>query len=100
MGKASDTDKGSIAVAIGSPLGLFNTVSTGIISNFWESEGIDLIQISIPITHGNSGGALFNESGKLIGITTSGMGEANLNFAISSSHIIPVYEEIKHLPFN
>ena len=31
MGKASDTDKGSIAVAIGSPLGLFNTVSTGII---------------------------------------------------------------------
>lgn len=100
IGKVSDSDKGSIAVAIGSPLGLFNTVSTGIISNFWDADGVDLIQISIPITHGNSGGALFNESGKLIGITTSGMGEANLNFAISSSHIIPVYEQIKHLSFN
>jgi len=51
-------------------LGLFNTVSTGIISNFWEANGVNLIQISIPITHGNSGGALFNESGKLIGITS------------------------------
>lgn len=100
IGQALDSDKGSIAVAIGSPLGLFNTVSTGIISNFWQSEGVNLIQISIPITHGNSGGALFNESGKLIGITTSGMGEANLNFAISSSHIIPIYEEIKQQSFN
>jgi len=76
IGQARDSDKGSIAVAIGSPLGLFNTVSTGIISNFWEANGVNLIQISIPITHGNSGGALFNESGKLIGITSSGIGEA------------------------
>ncbi len=95
IGQVRDSDKGSIAVAIGSPLGLFNTVSTGIISNFWEANGVNLIQISIPITHGNSGGALFNESGKLIGITSSGIGEANLNFAISSTHIIPICADIK-----
>jgi len=100
IGQARDSDKGSIAVAIGSPLGLFNTVSTGIISNFWEANGVNLIQISIPITHGNSGGALFNESGKLIGITSSGIGEANLNFAISSTHIIPICEDIKNIPYN
>lgn len=81
-------------------MGLFNTVSTGIISNFWEANGVNLIQISIPITHGNSGGALFNESGKLIGITSSGIGEANLNFAISSTHIIPICEDIKNIPYN
>jgi S1-C subfamily serine protease len=100
IGQILDTDKGSIAVAIGSPLGLFNTVSTGIISNFWEADGVNLIQISIPITNGNSGGALFNESGKLIGITSSGIGEANLNFAISSTHIIPIYEDINSLSYN
>ena len=100
LGQANDIEKGAIAVAIGSPLGLFNTVSTGIISNLWDADGVELIQISIPITHGNSGGALFSDSGKLIGITTSGVGEANLNFAISSSHINPIYDKIKNLSFN
>ncbi|HQA57529.1 MAG TPA: trypsin-like peptidase domain-containing protein [Acetivibrio sp.] len=100
IGQVRDSDKGSIAVAIGSPLGLFNTVSTGIISNFWEANGVNLIQISIPITHGNSGGALFNESGKLIGITSSGIGEANLNFAISSTHIIPICADIKSISYS
>ena len=68
LGGISDVQKGEMAVAIGSPLGLFNTVSTGIISNTWNQDGVHLIQISIPITHGNSGGALFDDSGKVIGV--------------------------------
>ena len=100
IAEVRESDKGSMAVAIGSPLGHFNTVSTGILSNFWVVDGVSFIQISIPITFGNSGGALFDSSGNLIGITTGGLGEANLNFAIPSSYIIPIYDEIKHLSFN
>ena len=88
LGGMVDVQKGEMAVAIGSPLGLFNTVSTGIVSNTWEQDGVYLIQISIPITHGNSGGALFDDSGKVIGVTTSGIGEANLNFAVSTEHLL------------
>ncbi|HLO13067.1 MAG TPA: trypsin-like peptidase domain-containing protein, partial [Pseudoneobacillus sp.] len=60
-------EKGDSVVAIGSPEGLFNTVSTGIISNLhrWTEAGVTLnmIQTTAPITHGSSGGALFNKYG-------------------------------------
>lgn len=100
LGGMVDVQKGEMAVAIGSPLGLFNTVSTGIVSNTWEQDGVYLIQISIPITHGNSGGALFDDSGKVIGVTTSGIGEANLNFAVSTEHLLEVYEIIKEIGYD
>jgi serine protease Do len=41
------------------------------------------IQTTTEITHGSSGGPLFNMKGEVIGITTSGIGEANLNFAMN-----------------
>lgn len=100
LGGINEVEKGEVAVAIGSPLGLFNTVSTGIISNTWKDEGTYLIQISIPITHGNSGGALFNEKGKVIGVTTSGIGEADLNFAVSAEHLLTVQNQLKGIDFN
>ncbi len=72
---------GDKVFAIGSPLGLENTFSSGEISQF---RGNDIIQISVPIDHGSSGGALINEYGEVIGITSSGVERsgANLNFAI------------------
>ncbi|WP_058486873.1 trypsin-like peptidase domain-containing protein [Defluviitalea phaphyphila] len=99
LGGIEDVEKGEVAVAIGSPLGLFNTVSTGIISNTWNNEGIYLLQISIPITHGNSGGALFDETGKVVGITTAGMGEADLNFAVSTEHLKDIANQINAIDF-
>lgn len=73
---------GDIAYAIGSPLGLENTLSSGEVSQIREDSWI---QISVPIDHGSSGGALFNEYGNVIGITSAGIDEsgANLNFARS-----------------
>lgn len=73
---------GEEVYAIGSPLGLENTFSSGEIS---QLRGSDLIQISVPIDHGSSGGALINKYGEAIGITTAGIDEsgANLNFAIN-----------------
>lgn len=69
---------GEDCFAIGNPRGLVQTLSKGIISNLRENE----IQTTAQITFGSSGGALFNEFGEAIGITSSGAGDADLNFAI------------------
>ena len=71
---------GERVYAIGSPQGLENTFSSGEISQIRED---NFIQISCPIDHGSSGGALINRYGEAIGITTGGYEEsgANLNFA-------------------
>ena len=79
MGDSDAVEIGEGVVAIGSPLGLQNTVSTGIISA--RREGY--LQTTAPISHGSSGGALFDMMGQVIGITSAGMEEgANLGFAI------------------
>lgn len=72
---------GENVFAIGNPKGLESTLSTGIVSAFRDDKKI--IQTTSEITHGSSGGPLFNMRGEVIGITSSGMGEANLNFAIN-----------------
>lgn len=77
---------GEECFAIGNPEGLTQTLSKGIISSYRENR--KFIQTTAEITHGSSGGALFNESGEVIGMTTSGIGEANLNFAVNME-VIP-----------
>lgn len=71
---------GESVFAIGNPKGLESTLSTGIVSSLRNNA--HLIQTTAEITNGSSGGPLFNMEGEVIGITSSGMGEANLNFAI------------------
>lgn len=70
---------GEECFAIGNPQGLIQTLSKGIVSNFRDKH----LQTTAQITFGSSGGALFNEYGEAIGITTGGKGEADLNFAIN-----------------
>ena len=72
---------GEACFAIGNPLGLDQTLSTGIISGYRDNE--NYIQTSAEITFGSSGGPLFNSAGEVIGITTAGAGQANLNFAVN-----------------
>jgi len=76
---------GDKVYAIGSPRGLENTFSSGEISQFREKG--TLIQTSAPFDHGSSGGALINEYGEAIGITSGGYDNsgANLNFAVNLS---------------
>ena len=78
---------GEKAYAIGSPKGVNNTFSQGIVS---QKRG-HLIQISVPIDHGSSGGALLNEYGEVIGVTSAGVedSKADLNFAIDI-HMLPL----------
>jgi len=79
---------GQKVYALGNPLGLENTISEGIISGLRVDGVKQLIQITAPISHGSSGGGLFNEDGFLVGITTGSMSSGqNLNFAVSLSDV-------------
>jgi hypothetical protein len=81
--------RGQKVVAIGSPLGLFNSVSDGIISGFRRFDEVDMIQFTAPISHGSSGGALLNMYGEVIGISSAGFDSGqNINLAIE-------YQDIK-----
>ena len=91
----SDSDRarvGDVALAIGSPLGLDQTVTAGIISAKGRSTGIsdgsfeDFIQTDASINQGNSGGALINAAGELVGINSQILsptgGNIGIGFAI------------------
>lgn len=81
--------RGQKVVAIGSPLGLFNTVSDGIISGFRDMERVSMIQFTAPVSHGSSGGALLDLYGDLIGIITAGYDDGqNLNLAVDCRTIL------------
>ena len=80
---------GEKVYAIGSPRGLENTFSSGEISQ-WRDK--NLMQISALIDHGSSGGALINEYGEVVGITSGTFvdgSQANLNYAWSIDVIKP-----------
>ena len=81
--------RGQKVVAIGSPLGLFNSVSDGIVSAFRHMEnGRSMIQFTAPISSGSSGGAVLDLYGNLIGISTAGFDDGqNLNLAVDSECI-------------
>ena len=95
---------GEFAMAIGNPLGLQSSISAGIVSatnrEVDDSEtGITfkLIQTDAAINSGNSGGALVNADGKVIGINTlklSGTGIEGIGFAIPINSTIDVYQAL------
>lgn len=80
--------RGQKVVAIGSPLGLFNSVSDGIISGFRNINDVDMIQFTAPISSGSSGGAILNMNGEVIGISTAGISRGqNINLAVGYENI-------------
>lgn len=92
---SKDLLRGESVVAIGSPLGIKNTISTGTISNFVEESGVNLIQFTAAISSGSSGGALLNNNGEIIGMTSASYIDGqNLNLAIPSDEIKSLYEQI------
>ena len=100
FGNSDDVKAGQEVFAIGSPLGFEYTISSGIIAAIRENETVSfqdpvtyqnkdktfdkVLQITAAISPGNSGGALFNKKGEVIGITTyTYVGYGNLNFAVA-----------------
>ena len=87
-----DLRRAEKVVAIGSPLGITNTVAIGNISGIYTDEGVSMIQFTAPISPGSSGGALFDDSGRIIGITTSSLTNGqNINLAIHISEAVDLY---------
>jgi S1-C subfamily serine protease len=98
---------GDRVLAIGSPLGLDNTVTAGIVSALdREVPGsaaqtralVDLIQVDAAISPGNSGGALLDASGRVIGINEAYLppatGAVSLGFAIPAATAVDVAEQL------
>jgi serine protease Do len=94
----ADSDRvrvGDIALAIGNPLGIGQTVTAGIISAKGRSTGLsdgsfeDFLQTDAPINQGNSGGALINTASELVGINSQILspsgGNIGIGFAIPSN---------------
>ncbi len=82
-GSTSRLKVGARVYAIGAPQGLELTLSEGIISSLRPVAGGQYLQISAPISPGSSGGGLFDEEGRLIGLPTFYLAEGQqLNFAV------------------
>ncbi|MBA7529487.1 Cell division coordinator CpoB [subsurface metagenome] len=87
IGNSEQIKIGEKVYVIGSPMGLENTISEGIVGGIRKTSKISnkrkVIQISAPVSHGSSGGPVFNARGKVIGIATSMLkGAQNINFAM------------------
>jgi|GEM_PF-963078 len=88
-GDASTVVGGATVYAIGSPLGLQNTITQGLISNTKRTAaGVSYIQTSAAISPGSSGGALINKYGDVIGITSASYVDGqNLNVALPMTYL-------------
>jgi Do/DeqQ family serine protease len=104
LGNSDAVRVGDVALAVGNPLGVGQTVTMGIISAKNRSTGLgegsfeDFLQTDAPINQGNSGGALVNTAGQLIGINSqivsmSG-GNIGIGFAIPSNMARSVMEQL------
>lgn len=83
LGDSDKIEAGEPVVAISSPEGLANSLSTGIVSGVRRLETHRVFQVTAPISQGSSGGALFNVAGEVIGIVTYVLKSGqNINFAI------------------
>ena len=92
-GKTEELQKGEKVVAIGSPLGLINSVSTGVFSGYIDDDEVGkALQFTAAVSHGSSGGALFNNAGEVIGITFASLSDGqNLNMAVPIEEAIRLY---------
>jgi serine protease Do len=105
--KETRSEVGDEIMAFGSPLGLDNTVTTGIISGVDRDFDLDetkyrgVYQISAPITHGNSGGPLvLMSTGKVIGINSAGQETGTIGFAIPYYQVAAMIEDWSIHPDN
>lgn len=113
LGSSSDVGVGQEVVAIGSPLGLDGTVTSGIVSALnrpvmaggqqqggGQNSVIDAIQTDAPINPGNSGGPLVNMAGEVVGINSAiatgggGQGSIGLGFSIPIDQAKPIVQQL------
>ncbi|HKU13742.1 MAG TPA: trypsin-like peptidase domain-containing protein [Steroidobacteraceae bacterium] len=103
MGRSDELHAGDVVLAIGNPFGLSQTVTQGIVSatgrgRLGVTDFEDFIQTDAAINFGNSGGALINTDGELIGINTAvlaqNLGTDGISFAIPVNMVRGVMDQI------
>jgi hypothetical protein len=83
LGDSELVSVGEEVVVLSNPQGLEGTVSSGILSGIRVSGGVKYLQITAPISPGSSGGPVFNQHGRVIGIATATLVTGqNLNFSL------------------
>ena len=105
IGDSNRVSVGDVVLAIGNPLGVGQTVTMGIISAKGRATGVgdgsyeDFLQTDAAINQGNSGGALVNRTGELVGINSQILtptgGNIGLGFAIPSNMARQVMDQLK-----
>lgn len=102
LGDSDSVQVGEFTMAVGNPLGMQSSVSSGMVSAVnrkvtSENKTYTLIQTDAAINSGNSGGALANSKGQIIGINTlkmSGSGIEGMGFAIPINFAKPIFEQL------
>ena len=103
LGDSDQVEPGQWVVAMGNPFGLGGTVTAGIVSargrDIGEGPYDNFIQIDAPINQGNSGGPLFTQDGRVVGVNTAILspsgGSIGIGFAIPSNIVRDVVRQIE-----
>jgi len=101
LGDSDSLKQGASVIALGNPLGLEHSVVRGMVSARRELEGVEMIQVAIPIEPGNSGGPLLDLKGRVHGILTlkSAM-TRNLGFAMPGNLLKALLEKPNPVPMS
>ncbi|GBQ66509.1 endopeptidase DegP/Do [Ameyamaea chiangmaiensis NBRC 103196] len=103
LGESDNVQPGEWVVAVGNPYGLGGTVTAGIVSargrDIGDGPYDSFIQIDAPINRGNSGGPLFTQDGKVVGVNTAILspsgGSIGIGFAIPSDTVRNVVDQLR-----
>ena len=97
-----DIMRGERVFAVGNPLGFDATITSGVVSSTnrkfkvsWDQiDELALIQFDANVNGGNSGGALYDDTGRVIGVVVAGVRGSDLGFAIPIFELYPMLDEL------
>jgi hypothetical protein len=99
LGDANQLKREDALIAIGHPLGITYSVSTGVFDCFTRNNEVEFIKNRLPLSPGNSGGPLINTKGEVVGINTAINQFGDISFAIPVSYFDSVLKSLDRYKF-
>lgn len=93
LGSSDKVTVGEPVIVIGNPIGLEHTLTDGLVSARRLWQGKRYIQMSAPVSPGNSGGPVFNAYGDVVGVTVAKLAGENLNLAVPIDLLKPMIKD-------